>query len=209
VARLMREHGIQGAHRRRRRSLTRPDRKAKPAADLIGRDFHAEIPGTKLVGDITALPTGEGWLYLACWLDLATREVVGYSMADHHRATLVVDALTMAAGRGRLQPGCIVHSDRGSEYTSSQFRHHIRELDLRQSCGRTGSCFDNAAAESFWALLKEEIGTRVWPDRAAARAEVFDFIETFYNRRRLRKHKVFGYLTPAETRQRQQHSLAA
>ncbi|MGX2996008.1 DDE-type integrase/transposase/recombinase [Streptomyces sp. JNUCC 64] len=80
------------------------------------------LPGTKLVGDITALPTGEGWLYLACWMDLATREVVGYSMADHHRATLVVDALKMAAGRGRLQPGCIVHSDRGSEYTSSQFR---------------------------------------------------------------------------------------
>ncbi|MCX5207654.1 IS3 family transposase [Streptomyces sp. NBC_00237] len=177
VARLMREHGIQGAHRRRRRSLTRPDKKAKPAPDLIGRDFHAKIPGTKLVGDITALPTGEGFLYLACWLDLATREVVGYSMAEHHRAGLVVDALEMAAGRSRLQPGCIVHSDRGSEYTSSQFRDAISKLGLGQSCGRTGSCFDNAAAESFWALLKEEIGTRFWPDRATARAEVFDFIE--------------------------------
>ncbi|MDQ8708320.1 IS3 family transposase [Streptomyces sp. LHD-70] len=206
VARLMREHGIQGAHRRKRRSLTRPDRKAKPAPDLIGRDFHAEIPGTKLVGDITCLPTAEGWLYLACWLDLATREVVGYSMADHHRADLVVDALKMAVGSGRLRAGCIAHSDRGSEYTSSQFRREIRELNLRQSCGRTGSCFDNAAAESFWALLKEEIGTRVWPDRATARADVFD---TFYNRRRLRKHKIFGYLTPAETRQRHQHDLAA
>ncbi|MFI5987890.1 integrase core domain-containing protein [Streptomyces sp. NPDC051555] len=82
-------------------------------------------------------------------------------------------------------------------------------MSLRQSCGRTGSCFDNAAAESFWALLKEEIGTRIWPDRATARAEVFDFIEIFYNRRRLRKHKILGYLTPAETRQRQQHALAA
>ncbi|QHC23250.1 IS3 family transposase [Streptomyces sp. GS7] len=210
VARLMREHGIQGdRRRRRRRSLTRPDKKAKPAPDLIGRDFHAETPGTKLVGDITALPTGQGWLYLACWLDLATREVVGYPMADHHRATLVVDALKMAAGRGRLRPGCIAHSDRGSEHTSSQFQFEIRELELRQSCGRTGSCFDNAATESFWALLKEEIGTRIWPDRATARAEVFDFIETFYNRRRLRKHKVFGYLTPAETRQRHQHDLTA
>ncbi|MGD3112786.1 DDE-type integrase/transposase/recombinase, partial [Streptomyces sp. YGL11-2] len=138
----MREHGIQGAHRRRRRSLTRPDKKTKPAPDLIGRDFHAKIPGTKLVGDITALPTGEGFLYLACWLDLATREAVGYSMADHHRADLVVDALKMAAGRSRLQPGCVVHSDRGSEYTSSQFRDEIGELGLRQSCGRTGSCFD-------------------------------------------------------------------
>ncbi|MFJ3763064.1 transposase [Streptomyces sp. NPDC090080] len=97
---------------------------------------------------------------LACWLDLATREVVGYSMADHHRADLVVDALKMAAGRGRLRPGCTAHSDRGSEYTSRQFRCEIRESNLRQSCGRTGSCSDNAAAESFWDLLKEEIGTR-------------------------------------------------
>ncbi|MYQ82030.1 MULTISPECIES: IS3 family transposase [unclassified Streptomyces] len=192
VARLMREHGIQGVTRRKHRSLTRPDKKARPAPDLIGRDFHAETPGTKLVGDITALPTAEGWLYLACWLDLATREIVGYSMANHHRADLVVDALDMAHGRGGLQPGYVIHSDRGSEYTSTRFRYRIRDLGLRQSCGRTGSCFDNAAAESFWALLKEEIGTRVWPDRATARADVFDFIETFYNRRRLRRHKVFG-----------------
>ncbi|MFE4964505.1 IS3 family transposase [Streptomyces sp. NPDC056660] len=208
VARLMREHGIQGAHRRRRRSLTRPDKKASPAPDLIGRDFHADIPGTKLVGDITFLPTAEGWLYLACWLDLATREVVGYAMADHHRPELVVDALNMAHGRAGLKPGCVIHSDRGSEYTSAQFRDRISELVLRQSCGRTGSCFDNAAAESFWALLKEEIGTRIWPDRATARTEVFNFVETFYNRR-LRKHKTFGYPTPAETRQRHQHTLAA
>ncbi|MFJ8856371.1 IS3 family transposase [Streptomyces sp. NPDC102437] len=104
IARLMRERGIQGAHRRRRRSLTRPDKEARPAPDLIGRDFHAERPGTELVGDITFLPTAEGWLYLACWLDLATREVVGYAMADHHRASLVVDALRMAHGRGDLQP---------------------------------------------------------------------------------------------------------
>ncbi|WP_081236662.1 IS3 family transposase [Streptomyces viridosporus] len=209
VARVMRERGIQGAHCRRRRSLTRPDKKARPAPDLIGRDFHAERPGTKLVGDITCLPTAEGRLYLACWLDLATREIVGYAMAAHHRASLVVDALRMAHGRGGLQPGCITHSDRGSEYTSAEFRSEIRELGLRQSCGRTGSCFDNAAAESFWALLKEEIGTRTWADRATTRAEVFAFIEAFYNRRRLRKHKVFGYLTPAETRQRHQHTLAA
>ncbi|NEB78995.1 IS3 family transposase [Streptomyces sp. SID14478] len=209
VARVMRERGIRGVTRRKRRSLTRPGAKAKPAPDLIGRDFHAERPGTKLVGDITYLPTAEGWLYLACWLDLATREVVGYAMADHHRAELVVDALDMAHGRGDLESGCVVHSDRGSEYTSAQFRDQIIKLGLRQSCGRTGSCFDNAAAESFWALLKEEIGTRFWPDRATARAEVFNFIETFYNRRRLRKHKIFGYLTPAETRQRHQHALAA
>ncbi|MFJ3365644.1 integrase core domain-containing protein [Streptomyces anthocyanicus] len=103
----------------------------------------------------------------------------------------------------------MIHSDRGSDYTSTQCHDRTRKFGLRQSCGRTGSCFDNAAAESFWALLKEEIGTRTWPDRATARAEVFSFIETFYNRRRLRKHKTSGYLTPAETRQWQQHTLAA
>ncbi|WP_413470996.1 DDE-type integrase/transposase/recombinase [Streptomyces peucetius] len=117
---------------------------------------------------MTYIPTDEGWLYLATWLDLATREIVGYSMADHHRASLVVDALTMAAGRGDLQPGCIVHSDRGAEYTADELRREVRRLGLRQSMGRTGSCYDNAAAESFFALLKAEIGTRHWPDRTAA-----------------------------------------
>ena len=158
IARVMRERGIRGVTRRKHRSLTRPDVKARPAPDLIGRDFHAERPGTKLVGDITYLPTAEGWLCLACWLDLVTREAVGCAMADHHRAELVV-ALDMAYGRGGLEPGCVIHSDRGSEYTSAQFRDRMKELGLRQSCGGTGSCFDNAAAESFWALLKEETGT--------------------------------------------------
>ncbi|WP_413754925.1 hypothetical protein [Streptomyces sp. MMBL 11-3] len=130
-------------------------------------------------------------------------------MADHHRAGLVVDALDTARGRGGLQFGCVIHSDRGSASTSTRLRSRMRELSFRQSCGRAGSCFDNAAAESFWTLLNEESGTRAWPDRATARADVFDFIETFYNRRRLRRHKVFGYLTPAETRQRHRHDLAA
>jgi transposase InsO family protein len=211
VARVMRERGIAGVTRRKRRSLTRPARKAVPACDLLGRDFTAPTPGVKLVGDITFIATGEGWLYLAIWLDLATREIVGYSMADHHRASLVVDALRMATGRGRLQPGRIAHSDRGSEYTSDELRREIRDLGMRQSMGRTGSCFDNAAAESFFAVLKEEIGVRHWPDRATARAETFAFIETFYNRKRLREHPVWGYLTPLETRQRheQGHTLTA
>ncbi|MFE7616836.1 IS3 family transposase [Streptomyces sp. NPDC057496] len=209
IARVMRERDIRGVTRHKHRTPTRPDKKAKPALDLIGRDFHAARPGTRLVGDLTCLPTAEGRLHLACRLDLATRETVGYAIADHHRAELVADALDMAYGRGGLEPGCVIHSDRGSEYTSAQFRDQIQELGLRQSCGRTGSCFDNAAAESFWALLKEETGTRTWPDRATTHTEVFTLIETFYNRRRLHKHKIFGYLTPAETRQRHQHTLAA
>ncbi|WP_406368419.1 transposase [Streptomyces sp. NBC_00647] len=113
----------------------------------LGR--HAERPATKLVGDITYLPTAEGRLYLACWLDLATREVVGYAMADHHRAELVVDALDMAHGRGGLEPDCVIHSDRGTEYTSTQFRARMRELGLRQSCGRTGSCFEQCRSGEF------------------------------------------------------------
>ncbi|MFD5514123.1 DDE-type integrase/transposase/recombinase [Streptomyces sp. NPDC127051] len=135
-------------------------------------------------------------------------------MADRHRADLVAAALDMAAALGRLESGCVIHSDRGSEYASGQLRDKIRELGHRQSMGRTGSCFDNAAAESFWAVLEEEIGTRFRPDRATARADIadiFDFVETFYNRRRLRKHIHWGYLTPHETRlrYRQDQALAA
>ncbi len=118
VARLMREHSPQRAHRRRRRSLTRPDEKARPAPDLISRGFHAEQPGTILVGDITCLPTAEGWLYLACWLDLATREVVGYAMPDHHRASLVADVLKVAHGWAALSPD--------ASHLGSRQRIHIR-----------------------------------------------------------------------------------
>ncbi|MFJ1732864.1 IS3 family transposase [Streptomyces sp. NPDC088254] len=131
VARVMRERGIRGVTRRKRCSLTRPDAKAKPAPDLIGRDFHAERPGIKLVGDITCLPNAEGWLYLACRLDLATREVVGYAMADHHRADLVVDALDMAHGRGNLEPGCVIHSDRGSSQAARALHRNLAELRRR------------------------------------------------------------------------------
>ncbi|MFJ8794730.1 IS3 family transposase, partial [Streptomyces sp. NPDC102462] len=198
---------IRGITRRRRRHLTKQDARAAPAPDLVGRDFTAKKAGTRLVGDITYLPTIEGWWYLATVIDLATREVIGYAMADHHRAELVTDALRMAAGRGDLQPGCIMHTDRGSEYTSSEFRCEIRTLSLRQSMGRTGICYDNAAAESFFGLLKAEIGTTIWESREAARADVFRFIEVEYNRTRLRKHPEFGYLTPLETRARLQHDF--
>jgi putative transposase len=207
VERIMAERSIRGITRRKRRGLTRPDKKAAPAPDLVGRDFTATQPGTKLVGDITFLPTLQGWWYLATVIDLATREVIGYAMADHHRAELVVGALKMAHGRGNLQPGCIMHTDRGSEYSSAQFRSLIAQLGLRQSMGRTGSCYDNAAAESFFGLLKAEIGTTVWETRALARADVFRFIEVEYNRSRLRRHPEHGYLTPLETRALLQQDL--
>jgi putative transposase len=204
VARLMRDAGLVGVHRRRRRSLTKPDPAAAPIPDLLGRDFTATAPGSRLVGDITYLPTVEGWLYLGSVVDLATRKVVGYAMADHQRAELVCDAIAMAAGRAALADAAVFHSDRGSQYTSSAFRQTLVDLGVRQSIGRVGSCYDNAVAESFFATLKTEIGTRVWPTRAAARLAVFEFIEVFYNRQR--RHSTIGYLTPheAELRYRQQ-----
>ncbi|MFI5534167.1 IS3 family transposase [Kitasatospora sp. NPDC051853] len=207
VERLMRENDIVGITRRGRRGLTRQAKRAVFAADLIRRDFNAPRPGMRLVGDMTELVTLEGKLYLATCIDLATREVIGWAMADRHRAELPVAALRMAAGRGQLERGCIMHTDRGSEYTSGEFREVIRELRMRQSMGRVGSCYDNAAAESWFALLKAEIGTTVWATRAEARAEVFHFVEVEYNRTRLRKHPEFGYITPLETRARLQHDF--
>jgi Transposase and inactivated derivatives len=200
VERLMRKHRIAGITRRRRRGLTRQARRAVFATDLIGRDFTAPRPGMRLVGDMTELITLEGKLYLATCIDLATREVTGWAMADHHRAELPVAALRMAAGRGGLEDGCIMHTDRGSEYTSDEFRTEICKLRMRQSMGRVGSCYDNAAAESWFAVLKAEIGTTVWETREAARADVFRYIEIEYNRSRLRRHPEYGYVTPLETR---------
>jgi putative transposase len=133
--------------------------------------------------------------------------VIGYAIADHHRAELVVDALKMAHRRGGLEPGCIMHTDRGSEYSSTQFRSLIAQLGLRQSMGRTGSCYDNAAAESFFGLLKAEIGTTVWETRAHARTDGFRFVEVEYNRSRIRRHPEHGYLTPLETRALLQQDL--
>ncbi|MEU7183690.1 MULTISPECIES: DDE-type integrase/transposase/recombinase [Streptomyces] len=146
------------------------------------------------------MPTLEGWWYLATIIDLATCEVIGYAMDDRHRAELVVDTLKVAGLRGRLEPGCIMHPDRGSEHTSGEFRREVRNLDLRQSVGRTGICGDSAAAEGFFGLLKAEIRTTVWESHAAARADVFRFVEVEYNRTRLRKHPEYGCVTLLETR---------
>lgn len=161
-----------------------------PAPDLLGSDFSAPHPGTRLVGDITYLPTREGWWYLATVIDLFNREVIGYAMAEHMRADLVCDALAMAADRRILEPGCVFHSDRGSQYTSPRFGDLTRILGVRRSMGRTGSYYDNAPAESFFATLKSEIGTAVWHGRSAARMAVFAFIEVYYNRTRL--HSTLG-----------------
>jgi transposase InsO family protein len=208
VERIMRERGIVGFTRRRRRSLTKPEAVAPPAPDLLGRDFTAKRPGEKLVGDITYLATEQGWPYPATVIDLHTREIVGHAIAEHMRADLVCDAVDLAARRGLIRPNAIFHSDRGSQYTSAQFRRRLRRHRLRASMGRTGSCFDNAAAESFFATLKTEVGTTVWPTRQAARQAVFAYL-AYYNTRRL--HSTLGYRTPTEARlgYRHTHALAA
>jgi transposase InsO family protein len=212
VERIMRENHITGITRRTgRRCLTRQERSARFAPDLIGRDFTARAPGTRLVGDVTYIPTDEGWLYLAGWLDLATRELIGWAVSEHHDAALTRAALAMARRRGQLRGGCVVHSDRGGEYTADDLRKDIHEYGYVQSMGRTGSCYDNAASESLWAVIKCEIGAHRWPTRASARAALFEYIEVFYNRQRLRKYPEWGYLTPLEARQRFRpgHTLAA
>ncbi|GIF45457.1 IS3 family transposase [Actinoplanes xinjiangensis] len=197
VERIMRERDIVGITRRRRRSLTRQDTTAAPAPDLIRRDFTAAVPGLRFVGDITYLPTSEGWLYLATTIDLFNREVAGHAMAGHMRTELISDAVELAHRRGLVRPGAIFHSDRGSQYASKDFRASLTRLKMRPSMGRVGSCYDNAVAESFFAALKAEIGTRVWPTRAQARQAVFAYIN-YYNERRL--HSTNGLRTPRETR---------
>ena len=208
VERIMRERHIVGITRRRRRSLTKQDTTAAPAPDLIGRDFTSPAPGHRLVGDITYLPTQEGWLYLATTIDLFNREVVGHAMAEHMRADLVCDAVELAHRRGLVKPQAIFHSDRGSQYTSAEFRATLKTFHMRGSMGRVGSCYDNAVAESFFATLKAEIGTRVWATRAEARRAVFAYL-TYYNRNRL--HSTLNHRTPYEARvcYRQEIALAA
>jgi putative transposase len=197
VARLMREHGLTGVTRRRRRNLTRPDKGAAAVPDLICRQFSAPMPGLKMIGDISCFRTGEGWIYLATVLDLCSRELIGYAIAPHMRASLAVDAITAAHGTGLVAGNAIMHTDRGSQYHSRAYRNALRRLEIRPSTSRIGSCLDGAAAESFFATIKTEIGADFWPDRASARRDIESWI-TDYNKRRL--HSTLDYQTPTATR---------
>jgi putative transposase len=197
VADLMRELGLAAVQPRAYKRTTVPGEHPVVIPDLIGRDFTATEPGIRLVGDITYLQTDEGWLYLATVLDLATRMVVGWQMATHMRTSLIVDALAMAVDGGHVRTDAIFHSDRGTQYTSGEFAMFCTENRVRTSVGRTGVCWDNAAAESFFASLKNEMYYRyTFATRARARFAVADYIEVFYNRRRL--HSTLGYRTPFE-----------
>ena len=208
VADLMREFGLRACQPRAYRRTTVPGEHPLASPDLIDRDFTAQQPGTRLVGDITYLKTGEGWLYLATVIDLATRMVVGWQLAEHMRTSLVVDALQMAITHGHIRPGAVFHSDHGAQYTSTAYNRFCAVKRVRTSLGRTGVCWDNAAAESFFAVLKNEMYHReTFTTRARARFAVADYIEVFYNRQRL--HSSLGYRTPAEALTDHQHRLAA
>jgi transposase InsO family protein len=199
VARLMRAAGLEGRHRRRRHLTTVPDPRAATRPDLVLRQFEPDPDGvdTRWCGDITYVPTEEGWLYLATVIDIASRWVIGWATADHLRTDLVADALTAACRQRRPTRPVIFHSDRGCQYTSQQFAALATEFGVRLSVGRTGQCWDNALAESFFATIKRELlDTRTWPSRAAARTAIFDFIEGWYNLHRL--HSSLGYRSPAE-----------
>jgi transposase InsO family protein len=200
VARLMREMGLAARRGRRRPPRTTDSRHDLPVApNLLDRHFAADRPDAVWLADISYLPTDEGWLYLAVIEDLATREVVGWSMADHLRAELCVDALVMALQRRRPEAGLIHHSDRGVQYAAGPYRKVLKRHGIEQSMSRKGNCLDNAPMESFFASLKKEHVHHVrFRSRAEARAAVFEYVEISYNRQRL--HSALGYRTPSEAR---------
>ena len=200
VARLMQAEGLRAARKKRFKVTTQAGHRA-PAPDRVQRRFKAKAPNRVWVSDITAVPTAEGWLYLATMLDLYSRKVVGWAIRDRMHTDLVLEALNHAAGRRTLQKGWILHSDRGTQYMSGAFRDRVRALKGRSSMGRFGTCFDNAVAESFFASLKEEwIRGRFYKTRQEARSAIFQYIETFYNP--VRRHSTLGYLSPVEYERR-------
>lgn len=197
VARLMRRAGIRGCLRGRRKRTTRRDKNAVPAADLVGRDFAVLAPNRLWTADITYVKTEEGFLYLAFVLDAYSRRLVGWAMESHLRTELVLDALQMALWRRVPSAGLIHHSDQGVQYTALSFGKRLEEVGIVPSMGRVGSALDNAISESFVATLKSELVSRVrFPAREVAKTAIFEYLEAFYNRRRL--HSSLGYMSPSE-----------
>ena len=198
---LMAERGLVACQPRPRGPRTTIPAASGALPDLVNRDFTADEPGLKLVGDITYIPTWQGWVYLATVLDCCTKKVVGYAMAEHMRTELVVDALKMAIINGHTRHGeTIFHSDRGTQYMSAEFAEFTRDAGIVRSVGRTGICYDNAWAESFNATLKvERVHRTVDPTRRHAIGDIARYIELRYNQRRL--HSALQYRTPNEAEQ--------
>jgi transposase InsO family protein len=195
---LMRELGLVPCQPKPwRYSLTEQDGQAGPIPDLVNRDFTADKPGQKMVGDITYIDTWEGWVYLATVIDCATRKIAGWAMDDNYKTPLISGAIRMAARNLDLPEGAVFHSDRGSNYTSGEFAGVLKELGISQSVGRTGICYDNALAESVNGTLKNELVYRTaYVSRKAAMDDIARWIELRYNRTRL--HSTLGYRTPQE-----------
>lgn len=198
VRSLMRELGLVACQPRPWRvSLTESDGQSRDIPDLVQRDFTAKAPGTRLVGDITYIPTWQGWLYLATVIDCHSKMVIGWATGDHYKTPLIEAAIGMAARNYPLAEGAIFHSDRGSNYTSGQFARTLERLGIRQSVGRTGICYDNAMAESFFAALKNERVHRTeYPTREHARRDVVRYIEFWYNVKR--RHSGLQYKSPRQ-----------
>jgi putative transposase len=209
VARLMRQRGLAGRRRRRFRATTDSRHAFPVAANVLARQFAQAAPDVAWVTDITYIATGEGWLYLAAILDLYSRVVVGWAVSERITRELTLEALDMALRRRRPLPGLLHHSDRGSQYASGDYQTVLAEHGIVGSMSRRGNCWDNAVAESFFATLKVElVPDAAWATRAVARAELFDYIEVFYNGQR--RHSSLGDLSPRTfERQRVQQQAAA
>ena len=197
VQRLMRRAGLSGLVSRKRGRTTIRVPGVRVADDLVERRFRPAAPDVLWVADITYLRTWEGWVYLAAIQDAFSRRIVGWSMADHMRAELVLDALQMALHRRNPGPGLVHHSDKGSQFVSLAFGQKARDAGIAVSMGSKGCAYDNAVAESFFATLKKElVHRRSWPTRRELIGEVFEFFEGFYNT--TRRHSTLGYLSPAQ-----------
>lgn len=197
VEELMKKNGIQAKRRKKFKATTNSKHNLPIAENLLNRDFNASKPNQAWVGDITYIPTEEGWLYLSTWIDLYSRKIVGWSMAPRMTADIVVDAFRMALFRQRREAPNIVHSDRGSQYASEAFRDELKIHGCKQSMSRKGNCWDNAVAESFFGTLKNElVHHEKYKTREQARLSIFDYIETFYNTKR--SHSYLNYVSPEE-----------
>lgn len=195
IARLMRERGLSARRLRHRTITTRSEPGARVAPNILARDFTATRPNEKWTGDVTAVWTSEGWLYLAVVLDLFSRRVIGWAMADCQNEILVAAALRMALLGRRPSAELLFHSDRGSQYTSDGYRALLAEASIKASMSRTGNCYDNAVTESFFGTLKGECVERAsFQTRGQAKQALFEFVECFYNR--VRRHSSLGYLSP-------------
>ena len=197
VHRLMQLAGLRGRHPKAWKRTTIAGAAPVPAPDLVGRKFTADAPNRKWCGDITYVRTWQGWAYVATVIDLYSRVIVGYAVADHMRTSLVTDALDMALARRTPSGKVIFHSDRGTQYTSDEFDRYCQVNGLLRSLGRTGVCFDNAVSESTFASYKKElIHTRPWADLKSLKVETADWIDDYFNT--VRRHSTLDYLTPQE-----------